>query len=348
MRITVLGAGVIGLTSARRLAAAGHEVRVVADRGGAESTSGAAGAIWLPYLAQPADRVAAWGRDSYDWLTALAASEPDAGVVGRCELYVVADGDEAPSFAAALPATAELEYVPAAELPAESRLLAAEAERPPAGAWRFLAPVVHPARHLAWLANGTRGGLEIEIRAEPVTRLDALPGELVVNCTGPRAGALVDDPLLTPTLGQVIVADAPPAPFGWADERWPDRVFYGFPRDGDAILGGCSVPGSELDPTGERPWERPGRPEPREEVSRQIAARWRRAGASLPPELIQAPRVQAGWRPVRSEVRVERSGQGRGRVIHNYGHGGAGYTLAYGCAGSVVELAGERRGMATT
>jgi D-amino-acid oxidase len=335
MRITVLGAGVIGLTSARRLAAAGHSVRVIADRSGVESTSGAAGAIWLPYLAQPVDRVAAWGRASYNWLSDLAASEPEAGVVGRRWLYVATDDDEALPFEEALPEEAGLEYVPASELPAEAHLLAGEAARPPAGAWRFLAPVVHPPRHLAWLAKGSSGGFDLEIQPGRVASLDALPGELVVNCAGPRAGALVDDPELTPTLGQVVVAATMPAPFGWADERWPDRVFYGFPRDGDAILGGCSVPGTILDPTGERPWERPGRPEPREELSRQIAERWRRAGASLPSSLVSSLRVQAGWRPVRSEVRVEREG----RVIHNYGHGGAGYTLAYGCAASVVELA---------
>lgn len=341
MHITVLGAGVIGLTSARRLAAAGHVVQVIADRSGVESTSGAAGAIWLPYLAQPADRVAAWGRESYDWLTELAGTEPDAGVVGRRWLYVATDGDEALPFCAALPETAELEYVPASELPAEAQELAAEAERLPAGAWRFLAPVVHPPRHLAWLANASSRQFEIEIQPQRVESLDSLPGDLVVNCTGSRAGALIDDPELTPTLGQVVVADRPPAAFGWADERWPDRVFYGFPREGDAILGGCSVPGSELDPTGERPWEQPGRPKPRQEISREIVARWRRAGASLPAKPIEALRAQAGWRPVRSEVRVERPGQGQGGVIHNYGHGGAGYTLAWGCAGSVVELAGS-------
>ena len=39
-------------------------------------------------------------------------------------------------------------------------------------------------------------------------------------------------------------------------------------------------------------------------------------------------------RPVRPEVRLEREG----RVVHCYGHGGSGVTLAWGCADEVAEL----------
>ncbi|WP_343394071.1 FAD-dependent oxidoreductase [Candidatus Amarobacter glycogenicus] len=42
-------------------------------------------------------------------------------------------------------------------------------------------------------------------------------------------------------------------------------------------------------------------------------------------------------RPYRTTVRLERDG----RIIHNYGHGGAGFTLARGCAEEVAALAKE-------
>ena len=50
---------------------------------------------------------------------------------------------------------------------------------------------------------------------------------------------------------------------------------------------------------------------------------------------------RVGLRPFRrSGVRVERSRLRDGRtVIHNYGHGGAGFTLSWSCAGEVVDLA---------
>jgi D-amino-acid oxidase len=45
---------------------------------------------------------------------------------------------------------------------------------------------------------------------------------------------------------------------------------------------------------------------------------------------------RVGLRPGRPQVRLERAGD----VIHCYGHGGAGVTLAYGCARDVVALLG--------
>src|SRR5207253_2698297 len=58
---------------------------------------------------------------------------------------------------------------------------------------------------------------------------------------------------------------------------------------------------------------------------------------------IDKPRVVAervGLRPFRkSGVRVERDHLDDNRpVIHNYGHGGSGFTLSWGCAGQVLAL----------
>jgi D-amino-acid oxidase len=46
-----------------------------------------------------------------------------------------------------------------------------------------------------------------------------------------------------------------------------------------------------------------------------------------------------GLRPVRSEVRLERGTLADGRpVVHDYGHGGSGFTLSWGCAEEVARL----------
>jgi glycine/D-amino acid oxidase-like deaminating enzyme len=55
---------------------------------------------------------------------------------------------------------------------------------------------------------------------------------------------------------------------------------------------------------------------------------------------VHNPRVlrdSSGLRPCRPAVRLEREG----RIIHNYGHGGSGYTLCRGCAMDVVALAAK-------
>ncbi len=45
-----------------------------------------------------------------------------------------------------------------------------------------------------------------------------------------------------------------------------------------------------------------------------------------------------GLRPGRDAVRLEAEPMGEGLVVHNYGHGGAGITLSWGCAEEVAEL----------
>ena len=47
---------------------------------------------------------------------------------------------------------------------------------------------------------------------------------------------------------------------------------------------------------------------------------------------------RVGLRPTRPNVRVEMDEVQGTAVIHNYGHGGAGVTLSWGCANAVVEL----------
>ncbi len=87
---------------------------------------------------------------------------------------------------------------------------------------------------------------------------------------------------------------------------------------------------------------------PREEDSRYVL----RGCCQVLPSLAGAEVVQvwAGLRPARSSVRLEldgsadwggllEAGQAAPPVIHNYGHGGAGVTLHWGCAQDVAALA---------
>ena len=64
-------------------------------------------------------------------------------------------------------------------------------------------------------------------------------------------------------------------------------------------------------------------------------------GAARLPAVDPEIAERVGLRPFRkSGVRIERGQLRDGRiVIHNYGHGGAGFSLSWGCAREVLELA---------
>jgi D-amino-acid oxidase len=74
----VVGAGVVGLTCAVRLAEDGHDVHVLARDLPQETTSAVAAACWYPYLAQPQERVLAWSARTYAVLEGLVG-DPGLG-----------------------------------------------------------------------------------------------------------------------------------------------------------------------------------------------------------------------------------------------------------------------------
>ena len=80
--------------------------------------------------------------------------------------------------------------------------------------------------------------------------------------------------------------------------------------------------------------------EPDQQLAAQIVLRC----AALRPELAGARILGhlVGLRPGRPTVRLELEPRPGGRaIIHDYGHGGAGFTLAWACADEVVDLARE-------
>ena len=104
-----------------------------------------------------------------------------------------------------------------------------------------------------------------------------------------------------------------------------DLMTYIVPRGQDCVLGGTAEDGN---------WDR--RPNP--ENGRRILERC----TQLRAELADASGVthRVGLRPGRDEVRLELEElPDRTAIIHNYGHGGAGFTLAWGCADEVADLA---------
>ena len=301
-RVIVVGAGVVGLSSAVRLLEAGHRVDVVARDLPLETTSSVAAAVWSPY-AQPQEHVVRWARTAYDAFAALCQDE-SAGVLMRTGTELFRDGVGDLWWRDALP--------PGAGPDRETSL-------PPgyASGLTMRTPVIEMPLYLRWLSA------RVAALGGSITRLNlsALPtgDALVVNASGIGARLLGGDATVGPVRGQVVLVEQVGIDHWWIDSEPPTYVI---PRSRDIVLGGTAIEGE---------WSRT----PDRHVAEAILER----AAAIEPRLAGARilRHKVGLRPWRPTVRLERVGD----VIHCYGHGGCGVTVSWGCADDVVDLARE-------
>jgi D-amino-acid oxidase len=304
MDVLVIGAGVSGLTTGICLAEAGHTVTIRTAAPPERSTSVAAGALWGPVNVGPEDRALGWARQSLDVLTKLAA-DPDSGVRMVSGKEVTRTEPEMPFWADLLPG---IRWCAPAELAPGF-----------AGGWHWTAPLADMPAYLGYLrrrfelASGT-----IEIARVPT--LEVAP--VVVNCSGIAAHHLVPDWRLYPVRGQVVIAENPGIEefFISRDEPLPGTV-YMFPHGGTILLGGTMEQGD---------WELTPNP--------VIAERIVAGALGVEPRLhgCRILEHRVGLRPCRPEVRLEPERIGGTLVWHNYGHGGAGISLSWGCAAEIA------------
>jgi D-amino-acid oxidase len=302
----VVGAGVAGLTCAIRLREAGVAADVVAREPPERTTSAVAAALWYPYRAFPRERVAAWSARGFEALSDLARV-PGAGVRMRWGTERVPGAAEDPWWRAA---------VPTFERTAEG--------------YRFEAPVADMSVHLPWLVGRLEalgGAVRVAALRSIDEALDRAP--VVVNCAGLGARELDGDRLLLAVRGQVVYVEQAGVAEWLLDQADARMLVYVVPRERDVVLGGTAEEGAE-DTT------------PDAAVAEAIRARCVAAVPALAGARVL--RTSVGLRPARAEVRLESERRGGGLVVHCYGHGGAGVTLAWGCAEEVVRLVGAATG----
>jgi D-amino-acid oxidase len=317
MRVIVLGAGVVGLSTAVRLLEAGCDVKVVAAGTVEATTSSVAAGVWFPTHVGPPDKVAVWGARTLEVLADQArAGVP--GVVMRESLALYREPPGRPDWTASVGSVRE----------------ATASELPPGYPYglRFAVPQAEMPVYLPWLMRQVRdlGGEIVTRRVTALSELFEAGVEALVNCPGLGARELVGDRSVYPVRGQIVRVTNPGITMSVRDEFHPAGRAYVHPRSGDCVLGGT------LD---EDEWDT--KPDPA--TAEAIIARC----TEIVPALADAKVIEhlAGLRPGRPEVRLESTAPTGGgpRIVHNYGHGGAGITLSWGCAEQATRIlrAGE-------
>jgi len=309
-RVAIVGAGVSGFTCGVLFAEHGYRTAIFAKDTGQQTTSGAAAALWFPYDAEPAEKVIPWALETYRLLVNLAR-ERGTGV-SIIELRQFSRTDE-------------IQKIPQWAIPFGARQINRDEVLPAfTSGFTLNVPLMDTTIYLDYLAKrflAAGGEINGNVRFEKLEDVSSA-FDLVINCAGIGARELVQDIDLKPHRGQIaivpkidnlscaIVCDDPP-------------LMYAIPRTNDCVFGGTNEMSDNLDadPTATA--------RILDECSDVL---------KMDNPTVLAERV--GLRPFRkSGVRLEGDRLRDGRmVIHNYGHGGSGFTLSWGCAEEVFRL----------
>jgi D-amino-acid oxidase len=333
----------------------GFEVTVVADRFAPQVTSVVAGALWewppavcgQYHDAASLNRSKSWSATSYEVFADLARN-PATGVHLRVvNFYFKGSIDEDRRQSAKL---AEL-AVHVRQFRRDAALIAANGINPALGlrdAYAHLAPMIDTDVYMRWLLEQARAA-GCRIHNDKITGPLSVQEEIlarrygvdaIVNCAGLGARELAQDTVY-PLRGALIrvrndggsmprITEAHCVSHDGSDH---DRGFiFIVPRGEDMlVLGGLAEPELwDLD-IGLDNYE-------------PIREMYRRSLEFLPAlrtaQVDAAEPVRAGLRPARRQnVRLEP--EAGTRIVHNYGHGGSGVTLSWGCSLEVAQRVEE-------
>ena len=308
----VLGCGVIGLTSGIRLLENGYEVEIVAAKIPPDTTSDVATAYWYPFRVSPPEKVLPWAAFTYNKYIELAKI---AGIgIGVFNFVQIFDHKVEDPF-----------WKPAVS----NFVRVGKDELPPGYVDGYVAPVarIETPVYMDYLvtrfkdAGGKITKLDKEI--ESIEEISA-DHNLIINCSGLGAGKLFNDKEVFPIRGQLVKTANPGLRDCINEEEGPLAVSYIVPHGTYCILGGTADDNNwslEVDP----------------KTTDEILTKCRILDPRLEGAEVLGERV--GLRPGRTEVRLELEKLPSDSVIiHNYGHGGAGFTLSWGCAEEVLKL----------
>jgi len=309
----VLGCGVIGLTSGIRLLEENYKVEIVAANIPPDTTSNVATAYWYPFRVSPPEKVLPWAAFTYDKYMELA--EISGIGIGVFNFVQIFDHKVEDPF-----------WKPAVT----NFIRVGKDELPPGYVDGFIAPIarIETPIYMDYLVGRFKdsGGRITKLDKE-IENIEEISGDhkLIVNCSGLGAGKIFNDKEVFPIRGQLVKTTNPGLRDCINEEEGPLAVSYIVPHSTYCILGGTAD---------DNDWNLEVDPKTSEEILRKCR--------ELDPRLneVEVISERVGLRPGRTQVRLELERLTNDSVIiHNYGHGGAGFTLSWGCAEEVLKLA---------
>lgn len=233
----------------------------------------------------------------------------------------------------------------------------------PVSGWHYDVLFADTPVYMPWLRRRyLEAGGRIESKTMTIDDISVLPETLIVNCTGTGTIGLFEDDEndIRFVKGHQIIIDLKDIPEeirfpGFSYNYTAGRDVYRNPDGGaadvyfytrsDCWILGASRQECRFDKTGrltEEPTAHPMMvigdtpvPEPMYQINRDILLE------TLGLDIAGLPmNARFGYRFIRKEkgLRLESASLGNKMVIHNYGHGGAGVTLSWGCAAKVLEM----------
>lgn len=226
-RVAVIGAGVVGLSTARLVQEAGFDVIVYARDMPPHTTSNVAGGQFHPYavyrkaLATPAFEEQYRRALDYGWRRFQIMVGEEYGIRW---LPTYAEND-----------SIEVPVIP--NYPPVNRMLsAAEHPFPVATMRRYDTLYVETGRYLFQLLRDIRiaGGRVVQRAFATPADLAALPERTIINCTGLGSRDLFGDAEMQPIRGQLAILQPQPA----INYAVNSKAGYMFPRPDGIVLGG--------------------------------------------------------------------------------------------------------------
>jgi len=306
MECTILGAGVSGLSCAIKLLESNIDLKIISKERSPNTVSDTAAAVWYPFLVKPVSKTDRWSVDTYYELIRLMENYPSSGITMRKGREYLREIRKPPGWSGDIKHFRILE---SDEIPGEYIF-----------GWEFEVPVIEMQKYMPWLESRVLS-LGASIEEGSIHKIDDVSENIVINCTGLGARDMCNDMQLVPVRGQVIYLDQDPI-IGHFDQQ-KETLAYTIPRSDVTVLGGTAQRGDFTET-------------PREEDSEEILRKCELMWPELDRDKIIG--IGVGLRPSRDELRLEYENLNNKHIIHNYGHGGAGVTLSWGCATEVLHL----------